>query len=70
MDHSMMHEKGDGGATGDIKYSVEWTTLAEYLDYLVKRGVSCNVASFVGATTVACTKSAMRPSSHTENSRE
>jgi N-acyl-D-amino-acid deacylase len=37
---------------GDIKYPVEWTTLAEYLDYLIKRGVSCNVASFVGATTV------------------
>ncbi|HKQ36469.1 MAG TPA: D-aminoacylase, partial [Verrucomicrobiae bacterium] len=37
---------------GDIKYKVEWTTLREYLDYLVKRGVSCNVASFVGATTV------------------
>ena len=37
---------------GDIKYKVEWTTLQEYLDYLVKRGVSCNVASFVGATTV------------------
>jgi N-acyl-D-amino-acid deacylase len=37
---------------GDIKYSIEWTTLGEYLDYLVKRGVSCNVASFIGATTV------------------
>jgi len=37
---------------GDIKYKVEWNTLREYLDYLVKRGVSCNVASFVGATTV------------------
>jgi N-acyl-D-amino-acid deacylase len=37
---------------GDIKYPVEWTTGAEYLDYLVKRGVSCNVASFIGATTV------------------
>ena len=37
---------------GDIKYSIEWTTLGEYLDYLVQRGVSCNVASFVGATTV------------------
>ena len=36
---------------GDIKYDIEWTTLAEYLDHLVKRGVSCNVASFVGATT-------------------
>src|SRR5213592_3663423 len=37
---------------GDIKYKVEWTTLRQYLDRLVKRGVSCNVASFVGATTV------------------
>ena len=37
---------------GDIKYPIGWTTLAEYLDYLVKRGISCNVASFIGATTV------------------
>jgi N-acyl-D-amino-acid deacylase len=37
---------------GDLKYDIKWTTLAEYLDYLVKRGVSCNVASFIGATTV------------------
>ncbi len=37
---------------GDIKFDIEWTTLAEYLDFLVKRGVSPNVASFVGATTV------------------
>jgi N-acyl-D-amino-acid deacylase len=36
---------------GDIKYDVEWTTLDEYLRHLVRRGVSCNVASFVGATT-------------------
>ena len=37
---------------GDIKYDIEWTTLGEYLEHLVGRGVSCNVASFVGATTV------------------
>jgi len=37
---------------GDIKFSVPWTTLSEYLEYLVHRGVSPNVASFVGATTV------------------
>jgi N-acyl-D-aspartate/D-glutamate deacylase len=37
---------------GDIKYAIEWTTLAQYLDHLVAHGVSCNVASFVGATTV------------------
>lgn len=36
----------------DIQYEVEWTSLREYLEYLVKRGVSPNVASFVGATTV------------------
>ena len=37
---------------GDIKFAVEWTTLAEYLRHLERRGVSQNVASFVGATTV------------------
>lgn len=37
---------------GDIKYDIEWTTLREYLDFLVRRGVSCNVTSFVGAATV------------------
>ena len=37
---------------GDEKYDVTWNRLAEYLDHLTKRGVSCNVASFVGATTV------------------
>ncbi|MBN2289667.1 MAG: D-aminoacylase [Candidatus Glassbacteria bacterium] len=36
---------------GDIKYEIEWTTLGEYLEYLEKRGVSTNVASFVGAAT-------------------
>lgn len=36
----------------DIKYEIKWTTLAEYLRYLEHRGVSCNVASFLGATTV------------------
>ena len=37
---------------GDIKFSIEWTTLGEYLEYLVRKGVSTNIASFVGATTV------------------
>jgi N-acyl-D-amino-acid deacylase len=36
----------------DISYGIEWTTLGEYLEYLEKRGISSNVASFVGATTV------------------
>lgn len=37
---------------GDIKYDINWTTLDEYLEYLVKKGISPNVASFIGATTV------------------
>ena len=36
----------------DIKFEIKWNTLAEYLYYLEKRGISCNVASFLGATTV------------------
>jgi N-acyl-D-amino-acid deacylase len=36
----------------DIKYPIRWTTLGQYLDYLQRKGVSPNVASFVGATTV------------------
>ena len=39
-------------AQGDIKYKVDWNTLDEYLQSLIKRGVSPNVASFIGATTV------------------
>jgi len=37
---------------GDIKYAIEWTTLGEYLDYLENRGVSTNIASFVGTSTL------------------
>jgi N-acyl-D-amino-acid deacylase len=37
---------------GDIKYRIEWTSLGDYLSYLEKRGISTNVASFVGAATV------------------
>lgn len=37
---------------GDIKYEITWTTLAEYLRELERRGVSTNVASYVGATTI------------------
>ena len=37
---------------GDMKYDIEWNTLAEYLTYLEKRGISQNVASFIGAATI------------------
>ena len=36
---------------GDIHYDVEWTTLAGYLDFLERKGISPNVASFIGAAT-------------------
>jgi N-acyl-D-amino-acid deacylase len=36
----------------DYSYDIDWTTLDEYLQSLVKRGISPNVASFIGATTV------------------
>ena len=39
-------------AQGDIKYDIDWNTLDEYLQSLVRRGISPNVASFIGATTV------------------
>ncbi|MCU0462579.1 MAG: D-aminoacylase [Bacteroidales bacterium] len=37
---------------GDIKYDVEWTTLGEYLEFLERKGVSTNIASFVGSSTL------------------
>ncbi len=37
---------------GDIRFDIPWTSLGDYLDHLEARGVSPNIASFVGATTV------------------
>ena len=37
---------------GDIRYDITWDTLDEYLRHLEKRGITPNVASFVGAATV------------------
>ena len=37
---------------GDIRYKIEWTSLKDYLEYLQHKGVSTNVASFVGAATI------------------
>ncbi|MFZ1788794.1 MAG: D-aminoacylase [Saprospiraceae bacterium] len=43
-----MRDIGDG----NLKYDVSWNTLGEYLEFLEKKGVAPNVASFVGATTL------------------
>jgi N-acyl-D-amino-acid deacylase len=49
-----MKAAGTRGILGnrDIDYDVDWTTLGEYLESLVRRGVSTNVASFVGSSTL------------------
>lgn len=39
-------------AMGDLKYEIAWTTLGEYLRYMEGRGISPNIASFVGAGTI------------------
>ena len=45
--------KADGlKRQGDIKYPISWTTLRQYQDMLVAKGISPNIASFIGATTV------------------
>ena len=41
-----------GQTRGDSRNPIEWTTLAEYLTYLEKRGIPQNVASFIGAVTI------------------
>ena len=43
--YSLAHE-------GDIHYDITWRTLGEWLELLEHKGISVNVASFVGATTV------------------
>lgn len=37
---------------GDIKYPVTWNTLGEYMNTLEHKGISCNIASFVGTGTI------------------
>ncbi len=37
---------------GMVAYDIQWETLDEYLEFLTQKGISPNVASFVGATTL------------------
>jgi N-acyl-D-amino-acid deacylase len=37
---------------GDVKFPITWRTLRGYQDSLVQKGISTNIASFVGATTL------------------
>ena len=46
LNPKMKKQMQDG--QGDIKYNVEWNTLGEYMNFLEKKGISCNIATFVG----------------------
>jgi N-acyl-D-amino-acid deacylase len=37
---------------GDVKFPIGWTSLRQYQDWLTTRGITPNIASYVGATTV------------------
>ncbi len=50
LNKKMKKQKIDGQR--DIKYPVAWNTLGEYMNWLEKKGISCNIASFVGTGTV------------------
>lgn len=44
--------RADMARNPDWKYEIDWTTLNEYLESMQRRGVSPNIASFIGATSV------------------
>lgn len=50
LNAKMKKKQKDG--QGDIKYDVGWNTLGEYMNFLEKKGISPNVASFVGTGAV------------------
>ena len=45
-------KEDEKASMGEFKYDIDWTTLGEYLESLERRGISTNVASFIGATTL------------------
>jgi N-acyl-D-amino-acid deacylase len=50
LNPKMKKQMQDG--QGDIKYKVEWNSLGDYMNFLEKKGISVNIASFVGSGTV------------------
>lgn len=50
LNAKMKQQLQDG--QGDIKYKVDWNTLGEYMNELEKKGISVNIASFVGTGTI------------------
>jgi len=45
-------KKGMRSQMHDYSFDIPWTTLGEYLDHMEMKGISCNVSSFVGATSL------------------
>ena len=45
-------KEDEKASMGEFKYDIDWITLGEYLESLERRGISTNVASFIGATTL------------------
>lgn len=50
LSESMKKEMKEGQST--IKYDIPWTSLGEYMEYLENKGVSTNIASFIGNATL------------------
>jgi len=50
--NAKMKKEMQDDQTGPIKIAIEWNTLGEYMHFMEKRGISCNIASYVGATTI------------------
>ena len=46
LNPKMKQQLQDG--QGDIKYKVVWNSLGEYMNFLETKGISCNIASFIG----------------------
>ena len=50
--NAKMKKSMEEDQTGPNKLPIAWNTLGEYMHFMEKRGISCNIASFVGATTI------------------
>jgi N-acyl-D-amino-acid deacylase len=47
-----MKKSMEDDQTGPDRIPIAWNTLGEYMHFMEKRGISCNIASYVGATTI------------------
>ena len=50
--NAKMKKEMEDSQQGPNKINIAWNTLGEYMHFMEKRGISCNIASFIGATTI------------------